>query len=457
MKLYCKYCHKSFSPEEGYLSCPQGKGDFHVLIPIFKPRRKRIIKTDLESIPFILFDNFISSNYLLGKKDYKEIVRNVDIGLKKLGMPPFHITPLTNSKELENKLGLSSHTLFIKDETENVTNSHKARHGMANLLYIEALRRIKKEKEKKQLAIYSCGNAALGAAAIAASLGYKLFTFVPETISKEVEKLLIYYGTSVIKIPREQAGGGDPCYNRFQEAITKLGMLPCSCSGPDNWPNIEGGATIFYEMATQIKKEFSGELDTIFVQVGGGALTSAVVYGFNMLKKSGLIKRAPRLICVQTKSCYPLKLAFDKVMALKNNLSIERLMVKVGKEGKKYMKAWDRNVPESLAEGILDDTTYDWLNVIESVIDTEGDVVVVAEKEVEKAYEMVKSLGMNVSATGTAGLAGLLKYIKENKPKKGEKIGLLFTGIDERKSIKNLKNAGKSFILKSSDSIERIL
>lgn len=468
MYLYCKYCERYYK-KTGLLHCPYGQKNFHVLTP--KIPRKRLIDAKISyplpnSNPFLVFKSYLSSSYLFNgrqKNAYEDTVSRIDEGLKQIKEPGLKFTPLLDSKELTNELNLSPKTLFIKDETHNVTGSHKGRHAMGNLLFIETITQAQKNSaQKRDLAIYSCGNAALAASAVSKALGYKLYTFVPGEISEEINKRLIFYGAKVVKVPREGTGG-DPCYLRFKEAVEKLSLLPCSCSGVDDWPNIEGGATLFYEMAYQLRKT-GVVLDKIIVQVGGGALASAVIYSIEMLKKAGFLKNRPQVICVQTKGCYPLFRAYEKVKDLVNRYpdwDLKDVMKLVASRASEVMRPWDENIPESMAEGILDDVTYDWLAVIEGVLKTNGEVIAVDEELIIAAYKMTKKLGANVSATGTAGLAGLMALLKNGKIKKGEKIGLLFTGIGERAKIEVTKNMltnnNNTLTLKASDPIEKIL
>lgn len=463
MVLYCRYCQESFDIKKGLLKCPHGQKDFHVLVPHFDTKQQLKIPENftLNDHPFFKYRQFISSWCLLGNDQYLSLLKTVNNNLKKIGEPSFKTTPLLNNSDLEKKLNLRQGSLFIKEETGNVSGSHKSRHALGNLLYLEAIRTLSKGK-KRNLAIYSCGNAALGAAAVAKALEYKLYTFVPENVDTDIEKRLVQYGARVVKVKRETLGKGDPCYLRFLEATNKLGFVPCSCSGPDNWPNIEGGATIIYEFIDQIKNQFKAYPDVLVVQVGGGALASSIIYGSRLLKEAGFINKLPRIFLVQTESCYPLYKTYKEVVKIKQkdkDLSINGLFQKVGKKGKFYMEAWSKNIPESLAEGILDDTTYDWLNCLEGVLESGGEVAVVEEHLIKKAYQTIKSLGMNISATGTSGLAGLLKLIEENKINKGDKIGLFFTGVDKRENTRfRLKHSESNVILLSqTDDILNIL
>mgnify|MGYP001764471667 CR=1 FL=1 len=78
--------------------------------------------------------------------------------------------------------------------------------------------------------------------------------------------------------PREAGVPGDPTYRRLRQAVRE-GALPFTCQGSDNGLTIEGGKTLGYEMVSVLAAE-RHRLDRVFVQVGGGALASAVIQAF---------------------------------------------------------------------------------------------------------------------------------------------------------------------------------
>jgi threonine dehydratase len=83
----------------------------------------------------------------------------------------------------------------------------------------------------------------------------------------------------------------------------------------------------------------------------------------------------------------------------------------------------------SIADGILDDETYDWLGVFEALSGTGGSPVVVAEAQVERALALARlTTREGVSATGTAGLAGLLAI--RDQIDDGERVAVIFSGIE---------------------------
>lgn len=77
------------------------------------------------------------------------------------------------------------------------------------------------------------------------------------------------------------------------------------------------------------------------------------------------------------------------------------------------MWAWE-NEPVSLADGILDDETYDWVADIAQIQRTGGKVVVASELQVVEASSVAPQTTMiDASPTGTAGVAGLLSIRAE--------------------------------------------
>jgi len=73
------------------------------------------------------------------------------------------------------------------------------------------------------------------------------------------------------------------------------------------------------------------------------------------------------------------------------------------------MTPWES--PQSVADGILDDETYDWISIARALERSGGRSVVASESNIEKAHEIVNAMGPPTSATGAAGVAGALTEI----------------------------------------------
>ena len=311
----------------------------------------------------------------------------------------FVVTPC-----LESVIG--ERHVTVKDETDNVSGSHKARHTFGLMLHLLVrVRRADAAADRPPLAIASCGNAAVAAAVVAAAERWPINVYVPENPEAAVVARLQDLGANVEFCPRIDGEEGDPSYLRFREAVG-AGAVPFGCQGPDNGYTIDGGRTLGYELAEQ-----APDIDRVYVQVGGGALAASVSQGLAIGGSSAA------LMAVQTEGCAPLARAWGRTAELGGLDEARRQRGAV-------MWPWTPT-PSSAATGILDDETYDWAAVTEAMVATGGHPVVVPEPVVTEACEVGRAAtGINVSPTGSAGLAGLLC----DQPSADAKPAVLFTG-----------------------------
>jgi len=94
------------------------------------------------------------------------------------------------------------------------------------------------------------------------------------------------------------------------------------------------------------------------------------------------------------------------------------------------MWPWD-DTPHSVAHGILDDVTYDWLAVVDGMLRSGGSPLVVDEDELVRANALARAhTKIDVDHTGTAGLAGLMQFnATRNASAYDQTVAVLFTGI----------------------------
>ena len=299
--------------------------------------------------------------------------------------------------------------ITVKDETANVAGSHKARHLMGLMIWLRVAERIDPSLAGQRLAIASCGNAALGAAVVARAAERALDVFVPSDAPPTIVARLRELGARVTACAREPGLAGDPAYRRFRAAVS-AGALPFTCQGSENGLVIEGGQTLGWEIASQLAAAATA-IDRCFIQVGGGALASACIAGLDEAHAAGVIPRLPRIHAVQTRAVAPLARAWERVAAHGLQDAIAHRA--------RAMWPWEEPRP-SVATGILDDETYDWVAVVRGMLKTGGFPLVVGEEELIEAR---RRAGERVSATGAAGLAGLLQLERV-----GESQLVLFTG-----------------------------
>ena len=166
----------------------------------------------------------------------------------------FRATPFFRSPELSDALGFDRDGgVWVKDETGNVSGSHKGRHLMGVLIHLAVMERcgLTDPARRRDLAIASCGNAALAAAVVARAGGWALTVFVPPEADPRVVRRLYDLGANVVTCPREPGIPGDPAYRRLRQELD-AGALPFTTQGPENGLAIEGGLTLGYELVTDL-------------------------------------------------------------------------------------------------------------------------------------------------------------------------------------------------------------
>jgi threonine synthase len=360
--------------------------------------------------------------------DFVSLVQRLDEAIARVDGHGFAITPFGAAPALGQHLGLE---LWVKDETHNVAGSHKARHLMGLLLYLAVVEgnpgsAAAASGTQAPLAIASCGNAALAAAVLARAASRALQVYVPPDAEAAVLDRLAALGATVVSCPREPGEQGDPCMRHFRQALT-YGALPFCCQGNENGLTIDGGQTLVLEALGA----GAPPLDHLVVQVGGGALASACVQAYARARAHGLVRQAPRVHVVQTQAAAPLARAWTRVLQRMADQpeSADAALAYAASHRSRFMWPWEEP-PHSVASGILDDETYDWLAILRGVAATGGGTVVVDEDTLRQANRLVlETTAVKPSHTGSAGLAGLLQLQRQGVVAPGARVGVLLTGV----------------------------
>jgi threonine synthase len=316
---------------------------------------------------------------------------------------------------------------------------------------------------------------------VARAGGYELHAFVPEDVDPTVAAMLAERSAHVEKIPRAGTGEGDPCYLAFQKALTQNGWLPFACAGNDNWSNIEGGTTLGWEMLMQLRDR-SERIDSLVIQVGGGALARSVAQALEEALQLGFIRTLPRIHACQPEGGFPFVRAYllalaeiarrsgrsfdlrydkgaDPVTQLQKAAAfaharpdqiqeaaafakrsfdtpvVHSVLNKMAGSASHFMWPWDGAAPHSLAHGILDDVTYDWYFLLRAVLRSGGRAEILSESTIRLAYEKAHlHTGIPVCPTGASGLAGLIQLQASGAITPGESVGLFFTGFDRART-----------------------
>lgn len=402
--------------------CPNAGTDDvdHLLLPV---DAAPVFPASRDDNPYLRYRHLLSPYRLarsagLSDDAWAEFVGRLDEALIDADGAGFRVTPMAVQPELAKAVGVSG-ALWVKDETGNVSGSHKARHLMGVMLYLRVIAAARLPVgdglAQRRLAIASCGNAALAAAVIARAADWPLDVFIPPDASPAVVRRLKELGAKIDVCARQGGEAGDPCFLRFREAV-RFGAIPFGVQGTENGLAVEGARTLAFEMAEGFAAAGQSP-DAVYVQVGGGALASALGQGFALAAAGGLIAKPPRLCAVQTAGCAPLDRAWRKMGGV--------TAAEAGQHRSRFMWPWE-SVPHSIAHGILDDETYDWLEIVAAMHRTEGRSLVVDEETLARAHELgCRTTGISASPTGTAGLAGLLA----DPPAEGG-AAVVFSGVE---------------------------
>lgn len=370
--------------------------------------------------PFLAFRRYLAVDALaeqLGMADAAraELIGATDDAVARVAGTGFRVTPFRRHDALSRELGFATDGgVWIKDETSNVAGSHKARHLFTELLHLLIVEHAGESpwtpRNRPRLAISSCGNAAIAASTLARAAQWPISVFVPEFASSTVRDALGGLGADVVVCPRGEGDPpGDPCIHRFRESVLE-GSIPFGVVGTENAWCLDGGRTIGWEMFTELERP----VDRVFIQVGGGAFASCVG---SAMREVGV---HPRLHAVQTEGCAPLARAWERAIATGGIAGAAR-------RWERCMWPWEET-PHSLADGILDDETYDWIGVVEAMAASGGGPVVAREATVVRAHELASAVtDIPVSPTGSAGLAGLLEIRKSVAD--DERVAVVFSGV----------------------------
>ncbi|MDR7484446.1 MAG: pyridoxal-phosphate dependent enzyme [Armatimonadota bacterium] len=419
-----------------------------------------------EAQPFIHYRHLLYAYHAarargLPDEAFVRLVEDLDRRVAQVDGHGFAVTPFFRSEGLSAHLGFApGGGVWVKDETGNVSGSHKARHLMGLLILLDVAERTGAAPwtadARPPLAIASCGNAALAAAVVARAGGWPLEVFIPTWAEPQVVARLEALGARLVVCPRTDGVPGDPTYRRLKEALA-AGALPFTCQGPDNGLTIEGGMTLGYEMVSALAA--SGRaLDRVFLQVGGGALASSTIQAYQDARRLDALAALPRVHAVQTRGGHPLARAYDLVRrrlleAIEREFgarpapgdgpqaqadlirvhadsrAVQEALHYAATHRSEFMWPWEEE-PKSVASGILDDETYDWLAIVKGMVATGGFPVVVSEETLEEANALAQAAtGIDVDHTGSAGLAGLLDLHRQGAVGPNENVAVLFTGI----------------------------
>jgi len=202
-------------------------------------------------------------------------------------------TPLLRAARYGTELGLPN--LWVKDESQNPTQSFKAR-GMAVAVSMA------EHLGATKLAVPTAGNAGGALAAYAARAGLEAYIFMPRDTPRANVTECLELGAHVILID----GLITDCGAEIARRKTAEGWFDLSTLKEPY--RVEGKKTLGYELAEQLDWQLP---DVILYPTGGGTGLIGMWKAFDEMEKMGWIgAKRPRMYSVQASGCAPIVRAF---------------------------------------------------------------------------------------------------------------------------------------------------
>jgi threonine synthase len=299
-------------------------------------------------------------------------------------------TPLLRAERLGKQLGIDQ--LYIKDESQNPTQSFKAR-GMSVAVSMA------RELDARKLAVPSAGNAAGALAAYAAHAGLECFIFMPKDTPR----------ANVVEC--EQTGAE---ITLMDGLITDCGAEVARRKEAEGWFDVstlkepyrvEGKKTLGYELAEQFNWELP---DVIIYPTGGGTGLIGMWKAFDEMEQMGWIgSKRPRMVTVQASGCAPIVRAFEA--------------------GKRFADEFPN--AETVASGLRVPKAIGDFLILDAIRASKGTAVAVTDEELIGAVrEIGAAEGIFCAPEGAACLPALKKLIERGEVARDERIVLFNTG-----------------------------
>jgi threonine synthase len=299
-------------------------------------------------------------------------------------------TPLLHATRLGQKLGMPE--LYIKDESQNPTQSFKAR-GMAAAVSMA------KELGAKKLAVPSAGNAAGALAAYAARAGMESFIFMPKDTPR----------ANVVEC--EQTGAH---VTLMDGLITDCGAEVARRKEAEGWFDVstlkepyrvEGKKTLGYELAEQLDWELP---DAIIYPTGGGTGLIGMWKAFDEMEQMGWIgSKRPKMVTVQASGCAPIVRAFE--------------------EGKRFADEFPNAA--TTASGLRVPKAIGDFLILDAIRASGGTAVAVTDEELIAATgEIGAAEGVFCAPEGAACLPALRRLMADGKIETSDRVVLFNTG-----------------------------
>lgn len=258
----------------------------------------------------------------------------------------------------------------------------------------------------------STGNTSASLAAYAARARLKCAILVPHgQISHAKLAQSLDYGAAVLELE----GNFDDCMRAIRELAEEESFYLVNSINPFR---IEGQKTVAAEMLQQLAWVVP---DHIVVPGGNLGNSSALGKGFVELYERGMINRLPKLSVVQAAGAAPFAQLFagGKTSAAADADKIEWLRAA-------SLTPFDH--PQTLASAIKIGSPVSWKKALRAVVETEGFVLSVDEREIADAKAVIGRDGIGCEPASATTVAGIKKLVAEGLVRTDETIVAVLTG-----------------------------
>ncbi|WP_282155985.1 pyridoxal-phosphate dependent enzyme [Cytobacillus gottheilii] len=296
-------------------------------------------------------------------------------------------TPIINLKGLDEELGISE--LWIKDEGQNPTGSHKDR--MSPLIVGRAA-----SQNRSTVIAASSGNAGASLAAYAAAGGLLCKIVTTPKLNGPWEKAIRLSGAEIIKV-----SDSIERWDKVRKLVEEEGDYPATNFNippvGSNLFGVQGYTTIAYEIVEQMRES---QPTVVVIPCARGDLLWGIWEGFVEAKRMGWIKSIPRLYAVEP---------FPRLV-----------QVLQGSDYRGEFKGDSSLLPSIGGETV----TYQSLNAIES---SGGGAVVITNAVVEKAQSDLAKRGVFAERSAAITWPAVSKLVQAGKIDRNDRVLLILT------------------------------
>lgn len=299
-------------------------------------------------------------------------------------------TPLLEATRLGRSLGMSD--LWIKDESQNPTNSFKAR-GLS-----AAVTRARLDGAVR-LSVPTAGNAGVALSAYGRRAGLPVRVFAPRTTPPRILEQVRSYGADLELID----GHIGDCGVAARHYAAECDAFDVSTLREPY--RIEGKKTMGLEVAEQLGWRLP---DAVIYPTGGGTGLIGMWIAFAELVAAGWVRGpVPRLYSVQAAGCAPVVRAFEGSAA--------------------DTTPWDN--PVTAAAGLRVPSPLGGHLILRALRETGGEALAVSEDAMARAERRIATTeGIDASPEGGATLAGLEALLARRAIDTAESVVLFNTG-----------------------------